>query len=344
MNSHNIKEIADYVQDLSNLVVEVVNEKMSGNIHCDYNTLLDILHTLSMSEFYFGSLDMGELAGRWKEIIELKGRQLRRKKMEQKEVNEEGLVVHIVQFSDTDQGSYKTHYDESESESMNRKPVKRQRKVKAEPDPEKPRKRRKKETKPTTDCGLLIRLHRHVCDDNEVLYRFDQVIQTKVVDTQEKPMDIEKERTRKPNKNRTEVYFDMTNEISKASYENYQATCHSMKKDQWYCCVCFGDDNSNQNPLFQCSKCGCIVHKYCYGIDQNVDNGDWLCDYCQYVKDQDLPWNGQSLVEVYCLIHYRVVLCVIIQVVRTNRQKGDDGFMLCVLFGLVRFVLVMKPI
>lgn len=344
MNSHYIKEIADYVQDLSNLVVEVVNEKMNGNIHCDYNVLLDILHTLSMSEFYFGSLDMGELAGRWKEIIELKGRQLRRKKMEQKEVNEEGLVVRIVQFSDTDQGSFKAHYEDSESENVSRKPVKRTRKVKTETESEKPRKRRKKEAEPSTECGLLIRLQRRICDGNEVLYTFDQVIQTKTPVTEEKQMDIEKERSHKPKKNRTEVYFDMTNEIAKASYENYQATCHTMKKDQWYCCVCFGDDNTQHNPLFQCSKCGCIVHKYCYGIDQNVYNEDWLCDYCQYVKDHNLPWNGQSLVEVFCLIHYRVVLYVIIQVVHTNRQKEDDGFMHYVRFGLVRFVLVMQII
>ena len=118
LDSKDIKEIADYIQDLSNLVVEVVNEKMSGNIHSDYNNLLDILHTLSMSEFYFGSLDMGELAGRWKEVIELKGRQLRRKKMEQHSYTKEGLTIQIVEFSDSEQNTFKEKWEESDSETV----------------------------------------------------------------------------------------------------------------------------------------------------------------------------------------------------------------------------------
>ena len=36
-------EVAEYVQDLCTLVTEVVKEKMSGNIHRDYNNVLDVL-------------------------------------------------------------------------------------------------------------------------------------------------------------------------------------------------------------------------------------------------------------------------------------------------------------
>ena len=52
------------MQDLCTLVTEVVKEKMNGNIHRDYNNVLDILHTLSMSNFNLGALDVGEMAGR----------------------------------------------------------------------------------------------------------------------------------------------------------------------------------------------------------------------------------------------------------------------------------------
>lgn len=282
---------------MSNLVVEVVNEKMSGNIHSDYNNLLDILHTLSMSEFYFGSLDMGELAGRWKEVIELKGRQLRRKKMEQHSYTKEGLTIQIVEFSDSEQNTFKEKWEESDSETVTtRKSSKRGRKHKIEVDnSERPRKRRRRQTEENNNCNLVIRLTHHKNDQDESFYTFDQVVVSNEAEKKRGSTDNDKAGHR-VKKNRVEVYFDMTNEISKVSYENYQATCHSMKHENWYCCVCFGDDCSDQNPLFQCAKCGCIVHKYCYGIDQTQPDTNWLCDYCSYIQTQNLPWKGDELV------------------------------------------------
>ena len=133
-------EVAEYVQDLCTLVTEVVKEKMSGNIHRDYNNVLDVLHTLSMSNFFFGSLDVGELAGRWKDVLELKGRQLRRKKMVKKTVTEEGRTVQLLDFIDLEQGMFKDNWNESDSDAPSRKTKRPRAKKEGE---EKPKRRRK---------------------------------------------------------------------------------------------------------------------------------------------------------------------------------------------------------
>ena len=100
---------------MSTLVTEVVNEKMSGNIHRDYNPCLDVLHTLSMSTLFFGDVDMGELAGQWKEVLEMKGRQLRRKRMSQRSVTYDGHTVQLIEFSDTDQTLFRDIESDSDT-------------------------------------------------------------------------------------------------------------------------------------------------------------------------------------------------------------------------------------
>ena len=171
---------------------------------------------------------------------------------------------------------------------------------------------------------LVIRLHKHLNknynenenenemevedgEDSNVLYTFDQVIveraEAEVVNPTGKrgrgrppaSGSSSNERTRMTKQNRIEVYFDMTNEISKVGYDNYQNICHSLHKDDWYCCVCFDFYNQETNPLYKCSRCGCIVHKYCYGIQEEPSDG-WLCDYCQHVQDNQLMWKPKELV------------------------------------------------
>ena len=66
------------------------------------------------------------------------------------------------------------------------------------------------------------------------------------------------------------------------------------------CAVCFKDNDKNQ--LIVCKNCGITVHKICYGIDNNFDNGYiWYCDPCltvpQYAKSVKLPNFDQDGIE-----------------------------------------------
>jgi hypothetical protein len=46
------------------------------------------------------------------------------------------------------------------------------------------------------------------------------------------------------------------------------------------CCVCFGGESRDDNPIVFCEQCNMSTHKSCYGIP-TVPDGDWYCDYCQ---------------------------------------------------------------
>ena len=293
------------MQDLCTLVTEVVKEKMNGNIHRDYNNVLDILHTLSMSNFNLGALDVGEMAGRWKEVLELKGRQLRRKKMIKKEVMEAGHTLQLIDFMDLEQGMFKDNWNESESDAPSKR-TKRPR-AKKEGDAEKPRKRKKALPAEPEGSNLRVRLIPRQ-EGEKTVYVLDEIVKVdekpakrrgrrpRVVEDEEEG---KKERVRRVKKNRQEIYFDLCSEIAKASFENYCATCLSWKKEDWDCSVCYGDESHPENPLIQCVKCGCIVHRYCYGVDHVPAEGEaWLCDYCQYVQDKGLPWKRNELVGV----------------------------------------------
>ena len=54
--------------DLNTLLVDVIKKKMSGNTHHDYSNLMNLLHTLAESKFFFGDVNISELAVKWKEV------------------------------------------------------------------------------------------------------------------------------------------------------------------------------------------------------------------------------------------------------------------------------------
>lgn len=296
------------MQNLSTLVTEVVNESMSGNIHRDYERCLDVLHSLSMNTLYFGDIDMGELAGQWKEILEMKGRQLRRKRIVQKPVTVDGHTVQLVEFHDTDQAMFRDVNSDSDDTG------KRSRKARGvrvkDADAEKPAKRRRKKVAPAdTASHIVVRLD-VTRDGDNVTYAFNQVVNGSkppgkkrgrkpkvIVDDDELPAKRETRAPRRVHKTHYEVYFDLSSEINKANYEASLQQFASRKPEEWYCCVCFGDTETPENPYVCCSRCGCVVHKYCYGVDQVPANpSDWLCDYCRYVEENHLPWKGEELV------------------------------------------------
>lgn len=292
-------EVAEYVQDLCTLVTEVVKEKMSGNIHRDYNNVLDVLHTLSMSNFFFGSLDVGELAGRWKDVLELKGRQLRRKKMVKKTVTEEGRTVQLLDFIDLEQGMFKDNWNESDSDAPSRKTKRPRAKKEGE---EKPKRRRKQPVAEPELSNLRVRLTPRPAGE-KMMYVLDEVVETgeKAAKKRGRKPAEDKEHARRAKKNHAEIYFDLCSEIAKASFENYCATCKSIPRSEWFCSVCYGDEAFPENPFLQCAKCGCVVHRYCYGVERVPAAGEaWLCDYCQFVQDKGLPWKWNELVCPLC--------------------------------------------
>ena len=59
----------------------------------------------------------------------------------------------------------------------------------------------------------------------------------------------------------------------------------NTKQLQARCCICV--DNGDEE-LVQCNKCMIFVHLSCYrSIDVCMDDGAWLCDWCQYVNGFD---------------------------------------------------------
>ncbi|OQR90058.1 chromodomain protein [Achlya hypogyna] len=51
--------------------------------------------------------------------------------------------------------------------------------------------------------------------------------------------------------------------------------------EEMWCRVCYSDQGYDDDPIVQCDKCRCAVHKFCYGIEK-VPEGDtpWYCDLC----------------------------------------------------------------
>ena len=235
------------MQNLSTLVTEVVNESMSGNIHRDYERCLDVLHSLSMNTLYFGDIDMGELAGQWKEILEMKGRQLRRKRIVQKPVTVDGHTVQLVEFHDTDQAMFRDVNSDSDDTG------KRSRKARGvrvkDADAEKPAKRRRKKAAPAdTASHIVVRLD-VTRDGDNVTYAFNQVVNGSkppgkkrgrkpkvIVDDDELPAKRETRAPRRVHKTHYEVYFDLSSEINKANYEASLQQFASRKPEEWYCC------------------------------------------------------------------------------------------------------------
>ena len=297
--------------DLNTLLVDVIKKKMSGNTHHDYSNLMNLLHTLAESKFFFGDVNISELAVKWKEVVEMKGRQLRRKKLIQVPYTVDGYTVELTDFADSEAMSLRHIYTDTESDSVSRRTTKsRGTKRSSEADSEKTTKRRRKRAAapPASDeSHLAVRLNVQQVDGRAV-YSFSEVVdQTPVVAKTRgrKPRATaaasagaeEKDFARKVKKPQFEVYFDLSSEINKMSYNMYRENWQNYPREKWYCCVCFGDDDMPQNPMLRCACCGCIVHKYCYGVDPLPSNpSEWLCDYCQYVKDNGLTWKGQVLV------------------------------------------------
>lgn len=298
-------EIRDYLIDLNTLLVDVIKKKMGGNTHHDYSNLMNLLHTLAESKFFFGDVNISELAVKWKEVVEMKGRQLRRKKLVQVPYTVDGYTVELTDFADSEAMSLRHIYTDTESDSVSRRTTKsRGAKRSSEADSEKTTKRRRKRAAapPVSDeSHLAVRLNVQQVDGRAV-YSFSEVVdQTPVVTKTRgrKPRVAaeEKDFARKVKKPQFEVYFDLSSEINKMSYNMYRENWQNYPHEKWYCCVCFGDDDMPQNPMLRCACCGCIVHKYCYGVDPLPSNpSEWLCDYCQYVKDNGLTWKGQELV------------------------------------------------
>ncbi|CAK4084669.1 unnamed protein product [Aphanomyces euteiches] len=52
--------------------------------------------------------------------------------------------------------------------------------------------------------------------------------------------------------------------------------------EELWCRVCYSDQGFDDDPIVQCEKCKCSVHKFCYGIEK-VPEGDlpWYCDLCE---------------------------------------------------------------
>ncbi|ETW09932.1 hypothetical protein H310_00360 [Aphanomyces invadans] len=58
-------------------------------------------------------------------------------------------------------------------------------------------------------------------------------------------------------------------------------TIDGVPVDELWCRVCYSDQGFDDDPIVQCEKCKCSVHKFCYGIVK-VPEGDlpWYCDLC----------------------------------------------------------------
>ncbi|KDO33099.1 hypothetical protein SPRG_01911 [Saprolegnia parasitica CBS 223.65] len=56
--------------------------------------------------------------------------------------------------------------------------------------------------------------------------------------------------------------------------------------EEMWCRVCYNDQGYDDDPIVQCEKCHCAVHKFCYGIER-VPEGDlpWYCDLCHAHMD-----------------------------------------------------------
>ena len=50
---------------------------------------------------------------------------------------------------------------------------------------------------------------------------------------------------------------------------------------QGICSVCCVDQESEDNHLLQCDRCGAFVHMGCYGVAAAPEGRQWLCDVCQ---------------------------------------------------------------
>lgn len=337
-------EIRDYLIDLNTLLVDVIKKKMSGNTHHDYSNLMNLLHTLAESKFFFGDVNISELAVKWKEVVEMKGRQLRRKKLIQVPYTVDGYTVELTDFADSEAMSLRHIYTDTESDSVSRRTTKsRGTKRSSEADSEKTTKRRRKRAAapPASDeSHLAVRLNVQQVDGRAV-YSFSEVVdQTPVVAKTRgrKPRAAsaasaaasasaaeEKDFARKVKKPQFEVYFDLSSEINKMSYNMYRENWQNYPREKWYCCVCFGDDDMPQNPMLRCACCGCIVHKYCYGVDPLPSNpSEWLCDYCQYVKDNGLTWKGQELVGMRDEESDGVGLSAVLLHRRVLQEDGDE--------------------
>ena len=326
-------EKAAYLQDLSNFVSEIVKEKMEGGFPRDYNPCLDLLHTISMSTFMFGHLDVGELAGQWKDVLELKGRQLRHKRLGKRSVQYDGHSVELVTFAESDQAVYRDV--DSDSDDTGSKRGRKGRTARGrDGDGDKPAKktasatastasaaRRKKAESANANSGLIVRLQvvkpedREGEEEEEEEYSFQSIISTNTTPAPRKRgrkanaataapstamMENEfvaKRGSRRVKKAHYDVYFDLTSEIQKVNYETAIQRNPLRAQGEWYCCVCFGDEESPENPYVCCKRCGCVVHRYCYGVETVPSNpADWLCDYCASVEMNQLPWKGDQLV------------------------------------------------
>ena len=370
---------------------DVVKEKMDGGLPRDYNSCLDLLHTISMSTFMLGHLDVGELAGQWKDVLELKGRQLRHKRLGRRSVQYEGHSIELVTFMDSDQAVY--HEVGSDSDDTGSRRGRKGRAARGrDSDVEKPARktttssstaataaRRKKAESANTNSGLVVRLQvvkteREEGEEEE--YSFQSIISTNTAPmprkrgrkantaagtaaTAAENEFMVKRGSRRVKKTHYDVYFDLTSEIQKVNYETAIQRNPLRAQGEWYCCVCFGDEESPENPYVCCKRCGCVVHRYCYGVETVPSNpADWLCDYCASVEMNQLPWKGDQLVgegmngkwsekvelSEWHVVRNRLVHCATTQVVLTNKRLVVAGSMRCVQYGLLKFVLVMKCI
>jgi hypothetical protein len=50
--------------------------------------------------------------------------------------------------------------------------------------------------------------------------------------------------------------------------------------DDSVCCICFGAESTEVNPIVFCEGCNIAVHKYCYGV-LYLSEEDWYCRKCE---------------------------------------------------------------
>eukprot|EP00742_Colponemidia_sp_Colp-10_P007357 GILJ01007919.1.p1 GENE.GILJ01007919.1~~GILJ01007919.1.p1 ORF type:complete len:1966 (+),score=175.56 GILJ01007919.1:45-5942(+) len=65
------------------------------------------------------------------------------------------------------------------------------------------------------------------------------------------------------------------------------------------CCVCFGEDSVDNNPIVFCERCNAAMHQGCYGIKE-IPEGDFFCRRCEAEKRKGEKFVAGSVSCVLC--------------------------------------------